>query len=152
MKRILLILISVMIMIGMGGCRKYENELLTSNKADFLALVEFARAYYDGHKSEEQDHIAIDFYNDGFRDLSSVTMIEDIPDEMYESAKVIGSEFDCLWVNDLYVIFWEDETKYYGLLWSETPKEAIASVKEWYSGVEYHKLENNWYEIGAFGR
>ena len=149
MKRILLILISAAVMLGISGCRTYENELLTSSKADFVALVEFARAYYDQHKSEGQDHITMDFYKDGLRDLSGDTMIENVPDKVMESAEVVGSEFDCLWVNDLCVIFWEDETKYYGLLWSETPKEAIASVKEWYSDVRYHKLEDNWYEIGA---
>ncbi|MCH5191192.1 MAG: hypothetical protein J1F23_03415 [Oscillospiraceae bacterium] len=149
MKRMVLFLTVISMMIGVSGCSKYENEMLTDNKADFTAVAEFARSYYEEHRIDDSDHIAIDFYDGTLRDLTNDTIIEDVSDDIYESVGIISSEFDFLWVNDTYVIFWEDETKYYGLLWSESTQKAISSVKEWYGEMDYHKLEANWYEIGA---
>lgn len=156
MKKAILFLISVTMIIGMSGCTKYKNEIFTSNKADFTAVVEFARSYYETHKSEGSDHITLTFDDGVLHSLTEETagvindtVVDDIPDDISASLSIISSKFDFLWVNDTYVIFWEDETKYYGLLWSESAKKAISSLKEWYNELDQRKLEANWYEIGV---
>lgn len=162
MKRIVSFFCIITMLIGMSGCAKHESELFTSNKDDFIAVVEFARQYYAEHKSEDSDYIAPDFYGEALRGLIVLdcydgvlrdhiddTVIEDISDDIRKSVEIIGRNFDYLWVTDIYVIFWENETKYYGLLWSESKHKAISSLKEWYPEMENRRLESNWHEIGA---
>lgn len=64
--------------------------------------------------------------------------------------KLQDKGFSYVWVRDDHLIFWEDETKYYGVLWSLNPKKSIREIKEdWYSNMKSRKLTNEWYEIGA---
>lgn len=144
--------------IGISGCAKYKNEMFTANKDDFTAVVEFARNYFASHKSEDSEHITLAFYDGKLHSttenadgVTTDAVVEDISDDISESFGIISSKFDFLWVNDMYVVFWEDETKNYGLLWSESAKKAVASLEEWHTTLEKHKLESNWYEIGVFG-
>ena len=61
-------------------------------------------------------------------------------------------QYDFLWVTPNEVIFWEDETKMYGILYT---KNASASKKELrstlYDSMEFHKIQRDWFEIGCFG-
>ncbi len=130
--------------------------MFTTNKDHFTAVVEFACSYYKEHKSEDSDHVALTLSGSELRDITGFSANSandrvacDVHDDIAESVGIISSEFHCLWVNDMYVIFWKDETKYYGLLWSLSTRKAISSVKERYTGLDYRKLESNWYEIGV---
>lgn len=47
------------------------------------------------------------------------------------------------------MIFWEDETGYYGVLWSEKPSDAIEQKRKTDKHLKSRRLFNNWYEVGA---
>lgn len=64
--------------------------------------------------------------------------------------KLKGKGFSYVWVEDDHLVFWEDETEYYGVLWSSNPKASIRKIEEdWYSNMKSRKLTTEWYEIGA---
>ena len=70
-----------------------------------------------------------------------------------DSVKAIYDKgFTYIEINDDCIIFWEDETGYYGVLWSANPQNAIDQKKEDarpYMNMKFKKLSNEWYEIGA---
>ena len=41
--------------------------------------------------------------------------------------------------------------KKYGVLYANKPKAVIKDIKSWYEDLDYHKLDDDWYEIGYFG-
>ena len=59
--------------------------------------------------------------------------------------------YNFIWVTENYIIFWEDETKLYGVIYSKEFKESIEEIKKWYDGVQFRRIEGDWYEIGYFG-
>lgn len=59
--------------------------------------------------------------------------------------------YSFIWVTENYIIFWEDETKLYGVIYSKEFKESIEEIKKWYDGVQFRRVEGDWYEIGYFG-
>lgn len=64
--------------------------------------------------------------------------------------KLKNKGFSYVWIGDDYLIFWEDETQYYGVLWSLEPKVSMRSIREdSYSTIKFRKLTKEWYEIGA---
>lgn len=78
----------------------------------------------------------------------------DISDNSIEdSVKAIYDKgFTYIEMDNGYIIFWEDETGYYGVLWSSNPKKAISQKIEDahpYMNMKTKKLSNEWYEIGA---
>ena len=114
---------------------KYYNEL--PNKDDRITILTY------------DDHMEVSNYKNPLED----NIVINLNEEEKSAIKTIDKEFDYMWVTDEYVIFWEDETKYYGLVYSENPLSTIWDMKtDWYEGVEYHRINSNWYEIGAFGR
>ncbi len=62
--------------------------------------------------------------------------------------KISEFDLDYIWVSDEYVIFWQDEIKQYGILYSSSASSVIKQLKTWYNEMDYYKLEKNWYEIG----
>lgn len=65
--------------------------------------------------------------------------------------KIREKGFTYIEVAQDYMIFWEDETGYYGVLWSDKLAEAISSIRE--DSRPYMKsrrLSKEWYEVGAF--
>ncbi len=48
------------------------------------------------------------------------------------------------------MIFWEDETGYYGVFWSDKPNEAVSHIREDSRPyMKSRKLTKEWYEVGA---
>lgn len=77
---------------------------------------------------------------------------EEISDSTVEySVKAIYDKgFTYIEINEDCIIFWEDETGYYGVLWSENPKDAISQeIKSSRPYMKSRKLSNEWYEVGA---
>ena len=57
--------------------------------------------------------------------------------------------FDHIWVEGEDVIFWNDETHTYGLLYSDSPKQKVRAMeKDWYEDMEYRMLTSTVCEIG----
>ena len=114
---------------------KYYNEL--PNKDDRITILTY------------DDHMEVSNYKNPLED----NIVINLNEEEKSAIKTIDKEFDYMWVTKDCVIFWQDETKYYGLVYSENPLSTIWDMKtDWYEGVEYHRINSNWYEIGAFGR
>lgn len=59
--------------------------------------------------------------------------------------------YNFIWVTENYIIFWEDETKMYGVIYTNDFKEVKEEIKKWYDGVQFRKIEEGWYELGYFG-
>lgn len=114
---------------------KYYNEL--PNKNDRITVLTY------------DDHMEVSNYKNPLED----NVVINLNEEEKSAIKTINKEFNYMWVTEDYVIFWEDETKYYGLVYSENPLLTIWNMKsDWYESMEYHRINSNWYEIGAFGR
>ena len=77
---------------------------------------------------------------------------EEISDStMEDSVKAVYDKgFTYIEINEDCIIFWKDETGYYGVLWSVDPEDAIDQmVKSNKPNLKSRKLANEWYEIGA---
>ena len=57
-------------------------------------------------------------------------------------------KFTYIWIENNSVIFWNDEMKTLGLVYSDNAKSAIKDIEEWYSDLEKEKVNNNCYLIG----
>ena len=138
-----------------GGEPEIEN--FNDVSANYETIANAAIKYYNAlsYKAERRTLI---LYNDHMEESNAKNPLEDqviinLTEEEKKAIKSVDEEFSYLWVTNEYVIFWQDETKYYGLVYSEKPLTIIREMKnDWYDAVEYHRINSNWYEIGAFGR
>lgn len=147
-----LILLGVSYFLICGGEAEFEN--FNEVSADYETIVTVARKYYN--ESDKKDmHITLVINEDRLFDESSSedSIAINLNEKEKQALKSAEEAFMCLWVTDEYVIFWENETKYYGLVYSEKPLTVIMEMKnDWYDTMEYHRINGNWYEIGVFGR
>ncbi|OJU08016.1 MAG: hypothetical protein BGN88_01540 [Clostridiales bacterium 43-6] len=108
-------------------------------KSNLQSVVDYSMAYYTENKASDKDFLALW--------LSDSTWVGEEIESSAQSIKDAG--FDLIWVADQYVIFWNDETKTFGLLYSKTAKNVISTIRnDWYPVMEYVKIEKDWYEIG----
>ena len=139
--------------ITLCGCSSVENDEFSSNKARFETIADFACSYY-ADTAAVSNHITLVFYDGRVAEIDGLNLldIESVSDEVLEAIDIIENiGFEYLWVSDSYVIFWKDDLKIYGLLWSASPMKVIKEMKIWYSEMRYNKLEKEWYEIGTRG-
>lgn len=137
-----------------SGCGAVENNEFSVNRVHFEAVTDFARSYYAENYNTLSGHATIEFHGGGLAEIVSYSKldIEGVPDEVSAAVGIIeGVGYEYFWVSDSYVVFWKDDLKTCGLLWSASPMKAIKEMKTWYSEMKYHKLENEWYEIGTRG-
>jgi len=75
--------------------------------------------------------------------------LDDITDNgLLQSVLVAEEQFTYIWVENSGVIFWNDETKTLGLVYSDNAKSAVKDIEEWYNGLDKEKVNNNCYLIG----
>lgn len=135
-----------------GGQPQIEN--FNDISGDYETIANVAMKYYN-ESTDKNERICLTTKEDHllYDTLLEDSIVINLNEEEKQAIKSVDKSFMSLWVTDEYVIFWEDETKYYGLVFSEKPLSTIWDMKtDWYDGVEYHRINNNWYEIGAFGR
>lgn len=138
-----------------GGEPEIEN--FNDVSANYETIANVAMKYYK-ELTDKDDRITLLTYDDHMKVSNYKNPLEDrvvvnLSEEEKSAIKTIDKEFDYMWVTKDYVIFWEDETKYYGLVYSENSLSTIWDMKsDWYESIEYHRIDSNWYEIGAFGR
>ena len=116
-------------------------------KNDFVTVKNFLIAYNFAHNDTSRLTVGI---GSQFLSINGT----DISDSSIEnSVKAIHDKgFTYIEVDDDYIIFWKDETGYYGVLWSSNPQKAVRQKKEDarpYMNMKSKKLSNEWYEIGA---
>ncbi len=139
-----------------GGKPEIEN--FDSISGDFEIIAKASMKYYN-ESSDKDERITIGIFDDYLSVYNSDGLDYDtiisLNEEEKTALKTLNSVFSSgyLWVAEGYIVFWEDETKYYGLVYSEKPLSAILNMEsDWDREIEYHRINKNWYEIGAFGR
>ncbi len=133
-----------------GGKTQIENFDYISH--DYEIIANLSLEYYN-ELSSKNKHITLFIHDDHIKDHTNNTTIN-LNDAQKDAIKSIKEKFaSCyLWVTDESVIFWMDETKYYGLIYSEAPLSTVWDMKkDWYEAMEYHRINSRWYEIGVFG-
>lgn len=147
--------------IYVGGTPHIEN--FNDYEDDYMVVVNLALEEYKAWEERGYDEISIelsydDMYINAYDNPSEEVKHLDMTEAERESLRRVQKSFyrangkyDYLWVSDDYVIFWEDEMKEYGLIYSHTPFiEVIKMNSDWYGG-DYRRINKNWYEIGFFG-
>ena len=130
----------------MSGCNtKADFDNFSDYEDDFDAVVQFVLEYV--HQWNSVDAFTVDIGDDNIK-------IDDTfqSDEALTSSikKIREKGFTYIEVAQDYMIFWEDETGYYGVLWAEKPTEEINSIREDSRPyMKSRKLSKEWYEVGA---
>lgn len=155
MKKTILIIVSAILVLILstvayfyiwGGKPQIEN--FGEVSADYEIIAGLALNSYSDLMPEEE-YIIIGIYNGSFKYNNS-----DLPlTEKQQNAVWTASEkFDYLRVCKDAVFFCEDETGYYGLVYSKHPLNALYKAELPQDGREYHRINSRWYEWGVFGR
>lgn len=146
MKKIITLLIMLVSVFGLVGCNtKPDFDDFSDYEDDFEAVVQFVLEYVQQRNSVDtftvnigDDYIKID---DAFQSDEALSP---------SIKKIREKGFTYIEVALDYMIFWEDETGYYGVLWSDKPTEVISSIREDSRPyMKSRKLSKEWYEVGA---
>ena len=146
MKKIIALLLMLVCVSGLAGCNtKADFDNFSDHEDDFDAVVQFVLEY--AHQRNAVDTFTVnigDYYikiDDAFQSDEALSpSIKNIREKGFTYIEVAQD----------YMIFWEDETGYYGVLWAEKPTEAISSIREDSRPyMKSRKLSKEWYEVGA---
>ena len=146
MKKLISFVLALFCISGLSGCNtKADFDNLFDYEDDFDAVVQFVLEYV--HQRNSVDAFTVDIGDDNIK-------IDDTfqSDEALTSSikKIREKGFTYIEVAQDYMIFWEDETGYYGVLWAEKPTEEINSIREDSRPyMKSRKLSKEWYEVGA---
>ena len=143
---IVLILSGVAYMKIWGGEPEIKN--FDDVKSDYTILAELALDTYN-EISPKEEYVVFDVCYDGT--LKYKDSLLPLSDEEQKAVVLANEEFDYLRVCKDAVFFHEDETGYYGLVYSEHPVIALYKEKIPQRGRDYHRLTSRWYEWGVFG-
>ena len=126
----------------LSGCGKSsEAEKYSDNLTQYRNIADYANANCKVDKYKVEDianrYVVI---------LSEIQNIDTISSEVLTAEQ----NFSYLWIEDGYLIFWNDETKTEGLLYSDNPKDSIKQIREWYQDLEYEKITDDFYLIGSW--
>ena len=143
---IVLILSGVAYMKIWGGKPEFQN--FEDIKNDYSILAELALDTYN-EISPEKEYVIFDVCYDGALKYEDTSLT--LSDEQQKAVKLVGEEFDYLRVGEDAVFFHEDETGYYGLVYSKHPLIALYQDEIPQRGRDYHRLSSRWYEWGVFG-
>ncbi len=128
-----------------SSCQKKSNfNEFDDYKESLNAVAEKAIEYYNNNNDEDKLLLTLNKY-ETWADSSLENHIDNISDI---SVNNLYLKNGYLWVSSDYVIFWFDDLKTYGILYSKSASTQIKNIKEWYNNIEYNKLAENWYEIG----
>ena len=125
-----------------------EMKDFDDHSAVYETVAEAAMAYHESTENTERLTLLRQ------EDRLTLQSGEEIPlnEDQRQALGELSGKFHYLWVAEDYVILWSDETKKYGLLYADSPLSVIGDLREdWYSGMEYHRLNGDWYEIGNWG-
>ena len=149
MKRTIIFLLVISFMVGMAGCRLLQPDFenFQEYEDDFVVVKNFLLDYRLTHNDSSR------FIVDIGSQFLSVNGTEISDSSIADSVKALHNKgFAYIEMDHDYVIFWEDETGYYGVLWSSNPQKAIRQKKEDarpYMRMKSKKIAKEWYEIGA---
>lgn len=154
MKKTLLIIISVVLTLIIsvasyfyiwGGKPQIENFDEISH--DYEIVAQLALNTY-AKLSPEEEYIIIDIYD---RNLKYNDSNLPLTEEQQNAVQIAGKNFNYLRVCKDAVFFCENETGYYGLVYSKHPLIALYKDELPQAGREYHRINSRWYEWGVWG-
>lgn len=143
---VIIILLVLVLLFAMLFSPSPVFEDFSNYKEDFANVATAAKNIYENNDNQYeviQGHITIDLSDDIWAQQNVQT----------SAISIENQGLTYLWVSDEYVIFWEDERKVYGVVYSKKALSVISKMqRDWYNGMRYKRLASNWYEIGQFGR
>ena len=131
---------------GLAGCNtKDDFDNFSDYEDDFDAVVQFVLEY--AHQRNAVDTFTVNIGDDHIKIDDAFQSDEALSPSI---KKIREKGFTYIEVAQDYMIFWEDETGYYGVLWSDKPTEAISSIREDFRPhMKSRKLSKEWYDVGA---
>ena len=153
MKKMVLIIVSAILVLILstvayfyiwGGKPQIEN--FDEVADDYETIAQLALNTYSDLMSDEE-YIIIDIYNGIFRKDNANFILTD---EQQNAVQAASKKFDCLRVCKDAVFFCEDETGYYGLVYSKRPLAALYKAELPQDGREYNRINSRWYEWGVW--
>lgn len=146
MKRIVALFLLLVCTFGLVGCNtKPDFDDFSSYEDDFETVVQFVLEYV--HQRNAVDTFIVDIGDDYIKIDDAFQSDETLSPSI---EKIREKGFTYIEVAQDYMIFWEDETGYYGVLWSDKPTEAISNIREDSRPyMKSRKLSKEWYEVGA---
>lgn len=131
MKRNVVVLQCIFCML-LCSCGEDRTDYYEERISSYEAIAEYALQHYAS--------------SDGSRICVSLSDITD--DGLSKSVSVAEETFTYIWIENNSVIFWNDEMKQLGLVYSDNAKSTIKDIEEWYDDLEKEKVNNNCYLIG----
>lgn len=146
MKKLIALLLLLACVFGLAGCNtKADFDDFPDYEDDFEAVVQFVLEYVQQRDAVDTFTVNI---GDGYIKLDEAIQSDEALSPSIKKIREKG--FTYIEVAQDYMIFWEDETGYYGVLWSDKPTEAISSIREDSRPyMKSRKLSKEWYEVGA---
>lgn len=146
MKKFIALLLIIACVFGLVGCNtKADFDDFSDYEEEFKAVVHFVLEYVQQRNAVDTFTVNI---GDGYIKVDEAFQSDE---SLSPSIKKIREKcFTYIEVAQDYMIFWEDETGYYGVLWSDKPTEAISNIrKDSRSYMKSRKLSKEFYEVGA---
>lgn len=152
-KKALIIIAVILVLVLSGGLYLFiwggepAIEGFDEVRTDYELLAQTALEKYEEF-SPEDEYVIFDIY-DGSLSYNDEKLVLD--EDQQRVVCLAGEEFDYLRVSADAVFFNDDETGYYGLLYSENPIRALYDQEIPQRGRDYHRINSCWYEWGVFG-
>ena len=136
----------------------YSNEALyikdfESVEEDYLKIKDMIFEYYNKENCSEK--LILDIDKSEFVIIDGDKRIDMNEDERNSLKRICETSYkghyNFIWAEQKYIIFWQDETKMYGVIYTDNFKETEEEIKKWYDGVQFRKIDEGWYELGHFG-
>ena len=145
MKKIVSLLLLTCVL-GLAGCNaKADFDNFSDYEDDFETVVQFVLEYVQQRDAVDTFTVNID---DGYIKIDEAFQSDESLSPAIKRIREKG--FTYIEVAQDYMIFWEDETGYYGVLWSGKPTEAISNIREDSRPyMKSRKLSKGFYEVGA---
>ncbi|MBE6789550.1 MAG: hypothetical protein E7539_07845 [Ruminococcaceae bacterium] len=158
MKKTALFIISVVLVLILsvvtyfyiwGGKPQIENFEQVSEDYEIVALLtlDSYNELMPNDSYPENEVIIVDIDEEN---LKCDDYIFSLTDEQQKAVITAGKKFNYLAVYEGAVFFCEDETGYYGLVYSEHPIAALYKEELPQQGREYHRINSRWYEWGVW--
>ncbi len=134
MKKGLLVCLTATVILLCSACNKDKSEYYEEH----LDYYSTAASYLaENYCNSDDEHVTI-----WMSDIAT----DDI--QITESFDIVKERFSCAWVGENEVIFWNDELKHIGLIYTKNSKESLEDLEEWYHDVDIVKINDNWYLVG----
>ena len=146
MKKLISFVLALFCILGLSGCNtKVDFDDFSDYEDDFETVVQFVLEYVQQRDAVDTFTVNI---GDGYIKIDEAFQSDESLSPAIKRIREKG--FTYIEVAQDYMIFWEDETGYYGVLWSGKPTEAISNIREDSRPyMKSRKLSKEFYEVGA---